>query len=100
MADIKQPVGEITREFSPNAVGEIHEYRSLRTITSKRAGEVNYINAKTAHDDTELLAEIGYKQELSRHFSTLQVFGIAFSIMGLLPSIASVLLMALSLIHI
>lgn len=94
MADIKQPVGEITREFSPNAVGEIHEYRSLRTITSKRAGEVNYINAKTAHDDTELLAEIGYKQELSRHFSTLQVFGIAFSIMGLLPSIASVLLMA------
>ena len=41
--------------------------------------------------DVELLAQIGYKQELNRHYSTLQVFGIAFSIMGLLPSIASVL---------
>ncbi|KGU34887.1 hypothetical protein MGK_01690 [Candida albicans P57055] len=41
--------------------------------------------------DVELLAQIGYKQELSRHYSTFQVFGIAFSIMGLLPSIASVL---------
>ncbi|KGU29635.1 hypothetical protein MG7_01701 [Candida albicans P34048] len=41
--------------------------------------------------DVELLAQIGYKQELKRHYSTLQVFGIAFSIMGLLPSIASVL---------
>ncbi|RLP62973.1 hypothetical protein L150_01678 [Candida albicans Ca529L] len=41
--------------------------------------------------DVELLAQIGYKQELNRHYSTLQVFGIAFFIMGLLPSIASVL---------
>lgn len=64
---------------------------SLRTVTSKGVGEVNYINAKEAHDDTELLAEIGYKQELNRNFSKLQVFGVAFSIMGLLPSIASIL---------
>ncbi|CDO95218.1 unnamed protein product [Kluyveromyces dobzhanskii CBS 2104] len=68
---------------------------SLRTITSRRVGDINYINAKTAHDDTELLAEIGYKQELQRHFSKIQVFGVAFSIMGLLPSIASVLALAL-----
>ncbi|KAK2873648.1 hypothetical protein FQN49_002202 [Arthroderma sp. PD_2] len=34
---------------------------------------------------------MGYKQELRRHYSTLQVFAIAFSIMGLLPSIASTL---------
>lgn len=68
---------------------------SLRTITSRRVGDVNYINAKTAHDDTELLAEIGYKQELQRHFSKTQVFGVAFSIMGLLPSIASILGVAL-----
>lgn len=71
------------------------EITSLRTITSRRAGEVNYINAKAAHDDTELLAEIGYKQELERNFNPLQVFGVAFSIMGLLPSIASVLSLSL-----
>ncbi|KAL4883277.1 amino acid permease-domain-containing protein [Aspergillus karnatakaensis] len=42
-------------------------------------------------DDTQLLATLGYKQELRRHYSTVQVFAIAFSIMGLLPSIASTL---------
>lgn len=36
-------------------------------------------------------ASLGYKQELRRHYSTVQVFAIAFSIMGLLPSIASTL---------
>ncbi|KAG2412720.1 hypothetical protein HFD88_010277 [Aspergillus terreus] len=41
--------------------------------------------------DSELLASLGYKQELRRHYSTVQVFAIAFSIMGLLPSIASTL---------
>ncbi|CDK28054.1 unnamed protein product [Kuraishia capsulata CBS 1993] len=54
------------------------------------------IDALHAHSDNELLAEIGYKAELKRRFSTLQVFGVAFSIMGLLPSIASVLATALS----
>lgn len=37
------------------------------------------------------LARMGYKQELRRQYSTTQVFAIAFSIMGLVPSIASTL---------
>ncbi|RDK40063.1 GABA permease [Aspergillus phoenicis ATCC 13157] len=41
--------------------------------------------------DSQLLATLGYKQELRRHYSTVQVFAIAFSIMGLLPSIATTL---------
>ncbi|KAJ5908205.1 GABA-specific permease [Penicillium taxi] len=41
--------------------------------------------------DTELLATLGYKQELRRHYSAVQIFAVAFSIMGLLPSIASTL---------
>jgi len=41
--------------------------------------------------DENLLAELGYKQEFKRAFTPLEVFGIAFSIIGLLPSIASVL---------
>ncbi|OWB54339.1 hypothetical protein B5S28_g184 [[Candida] boidinii] len=48
------------------------------------------IDAKHVGGDVDLLAEIGYKQELKRKFSTFQIFGIAYSIMGLLPSIASV----------
>ncbi|KAJ7279031.1 APC amino acid permease [Mycena rebaudengoi] len=41
--------------------------------------------------DEQLLATLGYKQEFTRAFTPLEVFGIAFSIIGLLPSIASVL---------
>lgn len=37
------------------------------------------------------IASIGYKQELQRHYSSVQVFAIAFSIMGLLPSISATL---------
>ncbi|RDX41178.1 APC amino acid permease [Lentinus brumalis] len=48
---------------------------------------------KTAMElaDEELLASLGYKQEFQRAFTGLETFGIAFSIIGLLPSIASVL---------
>lgn len=36
-------------------------------------------------------AKLGYKQELRRNFTLIEIFGIAFSIIGLLPSIASTL---------
>ncbi|KAG6914602.1 hypothetical protein DXG01_016378 [Tephrocybe rancida] len=45
--------------------------------------------------DEEVLAALGYKQEFKRAFAPLEVFGIAFSIIGLLPSIASVLFYAI-----
>ncbi|OVF08560.1 putative GABA-specific permease [Clavispora lusitaniae] len=54
-----------------------------------------HITASFSRNDNELLAQIGYKPELRRQFSTLQVFGVAFSIMGLLPSVASILATAL-----
>ncbi|KAF1950056.1 amino acid transporter [Byssothecium circinans] len=44
-----------------------------------------------SEDDAAVLAKLGYKQELRRNFGLIEVFGIAFSIMGLLPSIASTL---------
>ncbi|KAK3078358.1 GABA-specific high-affinity permease, partial [Coniosporium uncinatum] len=40
-----------------------------------------------SEEDAAVLAKLGYKQELRRSFSMIEVFGIAFSIMGLLPSI-------------
>ncbi|EDN11074.1 conserved hypothetical protein [Histoplasma mississippiense (nom. inval.)] len=45
--------------------------------------------------DADILATMGYKQELERHYSSLQIFSIAFSIMGLLPSIAATLPLSL-----
>ncbi|KAG9316271.1 amino acid/polyamine transporter I [Chiua virens] len=41
--------------------------------------------------DEAVLASLGYKQEFKRAFRPFEVFGVAFSIIGLLPSIASVL---------
>lgn len=61
----------------------------LQSIRSNQSA-LREIDARHVGDDVELLHEIGYKQELERKFSTFQIFGIAYSIMGLLPSIASV----------
>lgn len=46
-------------------------------------------------DDAKLEA-LGYKQELKRSFSMFETFGLAFSIIGLLPSIASTLVYGLT----
>ncbi|CCH45754.1 GABA-specific permease [Wickerhamomyces ciferrii] len=66
-----------------------------KTVTSRVTGTVNYINAREVTNAEDLLAEIGYKQELRRTYSTFEVFGIAFSIMGLLPSIATIITLGL-----
>lgn len=38
--------------------------------------------------DEELLAQLGYKQEFKRNFSRLELFGISFSIVGVVQGIA------------
>ncbi|KAG2131546.1 hypothetical protein BD769DRAFT_1386751 [Suillus cothurnatus] len=46
-------------------------------------------NSHSEHTrDEAILAGLGYKQEFRREFTPLEVFGVAFSIVGLLPSIA------------
>ncbi|KAH7342012.1 APC amino acid permease [Rhizoctonia solani] len=50
---------------------------------------------QVAQADEELLASLGYKQEFKRAFTPFEVFGIAFSIIALLPSIASCLVYSL-----
>ncbi|EDK41051.2 hypothetical protein PGUG_05149 [Meyerozyma guilliermondii ATCC 6260] len=85
--------------LSPVLSGEqiLHEVASNKLYYNNTQNvEQPTINAALAQSDDQLLAEIGYKPELKRQFSTLQVFGVAFSIMGLLPSISSVLSSALT----
>ncbi|KAJ3911649.1 hypothetical protein F5877DRAFT_85697 [Lentinula edodes] len=41
--------------------------------------------------DEVLLVQLGYKQEFKRDFGLLELFGVAYSIQGVVPSIASVL---------
>ncbi|KAI4280576.1 MAG: hypothetical protein L6R38_004338 [Xanthoria sp. 2 TBL-2021] len=56
-----------------------------------RKASVVSASGLASEDDAAVLAKLGYKQELRRNFTMIEVFGIAFSIMGLLPSIASTL---------
>ncbi|KAL0952585.1 hypothetical protein HGRIS_006841 [Hohenbuehelia grisea] len=64
-----------------------------RRSTERTRGAVDKEAVRRADED--LLAQLGYKQEFQRAFTPLEVFGIAFSIIGLLPSIASVLFYAI-----
>lgn len=41
--------------------------------------------------DEAAMVEMGYKQDLAREYSMLEIFGLSFSVMSLAPSIASVL---------
>ncbi|KAJ7760304.1 amino acid/polyamine transporter I [Mycena maculata] len=42
-------------------------------------------------NDTTVLASLGYKQELKREFTTLEMFGFGFSINAVVPSVAATL---------
>lgn len=48
------------------------------------------VDHEVTHDDAVIMA-LGYKAEFKREFSLLTTFGVSFSVLGLLPSIASTL---------
>ncbi|KAI9646635.1 GABA-specific high-affinity permease [Ciborinia camelliae] len=81
--------------FAPNFIGEITTkavaQSDLERATSKSQGNLPPVELLANEADIDLLAKMGYKQELRRNFTMIEIFGIAFSIMGLLPSIASTL---------
>lgn len=53
--------------------------------------------ARSSYDEDDAKLEaLGYKQELKRSFSMFETFGLAFSIIGLLPSIAATLIYGLT----
>ncbi|KAL9104928.1 MAG: hypothetical protein Q9163_000173 [Psora crenata] len=61
-------------------------------IGKRRVSIITSPPGLTNEDDATVLAKFGYKEELRRNFTMIEVFGIAFSIMSPLPSIASTLL--------
>ncbi|KAF8152247.1 APC amino acid permease [Crassisporium funariophilum] len=65
------------------------EMLSLRTTKTQ-----NLDRNEVLKRDEALLATLGYKQELKRPFTPFEVFGVSFSIIGLLPSMASALFYA------
>ncbi|KAH9918712.1 APC amino acid permease [Epithele typhae] len=53
------------------------------------------VQVRDKASDNDALAALGYKQEFKRAFHPVEVFGLGFSIIGLFPSISSVLVFAL-----
>ncbi|KAL6694248.1 amino acid transporter [Trichoderma pleuroticola] len=76
------------RDSRENLEGVVTEVEHQHHVDEK---SIEYDPALANAADTQQLASIGYKQELQRHYSSVQVFAIAFSIMGLLPSISATL---------
>ncbi|EPY51046.1 hypothetical protein SPOG_02225 [Schizosaccharomyces cryophilus OY26] len=60
--------------------------------------KITRVTSEDNVDDPEELADLGYKQEFRRQLSLFGVFSIAFSVLGLLPSVASTLSFSLSYI--
>ncbi|KAI5951235.1 hypothetical protein KGF54_004309 [Candida jiufengensis] len=67
----------------------------IHSVLSHR-NALRHIDPDKHLKDEDLLKQIGYKQELRRHYTIFETFGISFSIMSLLPSIASILPILLS----
>lgn len=77
------PITSLTNVRS-NASSKVH--RHLESVLSNRE-ERRSVNPLEANGDVDLLAQIGYKQEMQRHYTPLQIFAVSFSVMGVLPSI-------------
>ena len=63
-----------------------------KTSPKAHADHVKNATQKNDNIDEAVLASLGYKQEFKREFSRLQIFGVGFSIIGVVPSIACVVL--------
>ncbi|KDR73321.1 hypothetical protein GALMADRAFT_251941 [Galerina marginata CBS 339.88] len=53
------------------------------------------VTTVSSDKDAQVLARLGYKQEFRRYFTPIELFGIGFSIIGLVPSLASVLVFSI-----
>ena len=72
----------------------INEQTTKVTSVLETQHEHALIEDNATVDDTTLAA-LGYKQEFKRDFSIWSSFGVSFSVLGLLPSIASTLFFSL-----
>jgi len=80
-------MGDSIQTQPSSAPPPVYNEKQLQALEN---GDISKLEAELSQDDA-LLASLGYKAELKREFTALEVFGLAFSIMGLLPSIASTL---------
>lgn len=83
--------GDHTATADGNLLAPIFSSLSLQPVNTLGV-PINNTHVAPTNNDDALLEKLGYKAELKRDFSPLELFGVSFSIMGLAPSIASILI--------
>ncbi|KAF8152248.1 amino acid permease-domain-containing protein [Crassisporium funariophilum] len=77
-------------------VADLNIRPTLKMLLPDTTNEMQSSNRnEVLQRDEALLASLGYKQELKRPFTPFEIFGVSFSVIGLLPSMASVLFYAI-----
>ena len=71
--------------------GRVVDEPNLHVTSISRKTEEHAITDHVADSDDEVLTALGYKQEFKRDFSIWSSFSVSFSILGVLPSVASTL---------
>lgn len=82
-------------EKSPSPTPALHSIRSnvnvddlhITSVLSNKGIVIN-VDHEVTDDEAKILA-LGYKQEFKREFSLISIFSVSFSVLGLLPSVAS-----------
>lgn len=88
--DIKGPTKDITT-YQSQKKNELENQ-----ISTFQSADGHKINVVRSMDNQLALEQLGYKQELERKYTYIDLFGIAFSVMSLLPSICAVFYQATS----
>ncbi|EIM79395.1 amino acid permease [Stereum hirsutum FP-91666 SS1] len=70
---------------------DIEKKASAHVTSVLPVGEVEVVADHSLGEDEATLVALGYKQEFRREFSMFTSFGVSFSVLGLLPSIATTL---------
>ncbi|KZO95119.1 amino acid transporter [Calocera viscosa TUFC12733] len=69
----------------------VHTAAQLHVTTVLADDDLPIVTDHVMDADEEVLVALGYKQEFKREFSLLSSFSVSFSVLGLLPSVASTL---------
>ncbi|KZT57204.1 amino acid transporter [Calocera cornea HHB12733] len=70
---------------------DLEKLASKQVTSVFNPGEYGLVEDHDMSDDEARLVALGYKQEFRREFSVWTSFGVSFSVLGLLPSIATTL---------
>lgn len=81
-------VGDVVRHLEYIRVSRLMAEATSPCNMSSAPEKRSVTDSEKSLSDQDVLARLGYKQEFKRDFSRLELFGLSFSIVGVVQSIA------------